>query len=118
VTHPSFEHDRDGLESAVRMIGEAADVGVGITRVDSVEQYEGIEVAERRLPDNARKLHPGAVRRRHPAQDLLHAPLRPDGDGWNAGYAVCSAGEESGSDDGSRLSKEVAAGGAGHETQV
>ena len=47
-----------------------------LARVDPVEQDKRVEAAERRLPDDARELHAGPVRGRHPAEDLQHAPVR------------------------------------------
>lgn len=55
VPHPALEHDRDRLEAAVRMIGEAPDVGVRLVGVQLVEEEEGVEVIERALPDHARE---------------------------------------------------------------
>ena len=61
VPHPPVEHVSDGFKAAVRMIGKAGDVVRGRIRPELVEHQERIEVAKRRIADDARELDARAV---------------------------------------------------------
>jgi hypothetical protein len=45
VAHAAGEHVGDGLEAAVRVVGEAADVVAGLVGAEGVEHQEGVEPA-------------------------------------------------------------------------
>lgn len=70
--HPARDHVGDGLEAAVRVIGEAADVVVGIIGAKRIEHQEWIEASLQRLGQHARELHAGTVRGRSSGDELLH----------------------------------------------
>ena len=61
VTHASGEHVGDGLEAAMRVLGEAADVVVRIVGQEFVEQQKGIEFRQGLAADDAEQPHAGTV---------------------------------------------------------
>ena len=73
VAHAPVEHDRHGLEAAVRVVGKAADVVARGIAAEGVEHQERIEAALQRLRQHARQLDAGAVGGRLAADDALDA---------------------------------------------
>ena len=61
VPHAALEHDRHGLEAAVRVVGKAADVVARGVAAERVEHQERIEALLQRLGQDARQLDAGAV---------------------------------------------------------
>ena len=53
VAHAAVEHVGDGLEAAVRMVGKARDVVLGLVGAELIEHQERIEIGQLRLPDDA-----------------------------------------------------------------
>ena len=93
VAHAALEHDRHGLEAAVRMVGKAADVvGRGIA-AEGVEHQERVEPALQRLGQDAGQADAVAVGGRLAADDALDA-ARAEGSGGGGGVHAtqCSAG--------------------------
>jgi hypothetical protein len=70
VAHASVEHVGDGLEAAMRMLGEPGDVVLGFVRAEFIQQQERVEVRQSRLTDDTRQLDAGAVRRGLAAQGV------------------------------------------------
>ena len=93
VAHAALEHDRHGLEAAVRMVGKAADVvGRGIA-AEGVEHQERVEPALQRLGQDAGQADAGAVGGRLAADGALDA-ARAEGGGrrWWCSWRQCTAG--------------------------
>jgi hypothetical protein len=61
VAHAAGDHVGDGLEAAVRMVGKAGEVVVGLVAAERVEHQERIEAALQRVVEHARQFHAGAV---------------------------------------------------------
>jgi len=78
VPYAPGEHVRDGLEAAVRMIGEAGDVFLRIVRAERVEQQERVQTALQIVGEDARQSHAGAVGRRLPGHLSLDLPRAAD----------------------------------------
>ena len=84
MPHAALEHDRHGLEAAVRMVGKAADVvGRGIA-AEGVEHQERIEPALQRLGQDAGQADAGAIGGRLAADGALDA-ARAEGSGSGGG---------------------------------
>ncbi len=73
MAHAALEHDRDGLEAAVRVVGKAADVVARGVAAEGVEHQEGIEPLLQRLGQDARQLDAVAVGSGLAANDALDA---------------------------------------------
>jgi hypothetical protein len=84
MAHPALEHDRHGLEAAVRMVGKAADVVVGRIAAEGVEHQERVEPALQRLRQDAGQADARAVGRGLAADDALDA-ARAEGGGRRGG---------------------------------
>ena len=69
VAHAPGQHVGDGLEAAVGMVGEAADVVLGPVRAEFIEQQEGVQLTEFRRPDDAGELDTGPVGRGLPGHE-------------------------------------------------
>ena len=92
MAHAALEHDRHGLEAAVRMVGKAADVvGRGIA-AEGVEHQERVEPALQRLRQDAGQADAVAVGGRLAADGALDA-ARAEGSGGSGGVHAtqCSA---------------------------
>src|SRR5690606_34217698 len=72
VQHAPGDHVGDGLEAAVRVVGKAGDVVVGLVATEGVEHQEGVEPALQRLAEHAGELDAGAVRGRLANDQALH----------------------------------------------
>jgi hypothetical protein len=91
VAHAPGDHVGDGLEAAVRMIGKAADVVVGVVGAEGVEHQEGVEPALQRLGQHASELDTRAVggrHARHQALDLAGSRHALGANGGGSGHAV------------------------------
>ena len=71
MAHAALEHDRHGLEAAVRMVGKAADVVARGVAAEGVEHQERIEPLLQRLRQHARQLDAVAVGGGLAADDAL-----------------------------------------------
>ena len=71
VAHAALEHDRHGLEAAVRMVGKAADVVARRVAAEGVEHQERVEALLQRLGQDARQLDAVAVGGGLAADDAL-----------------------------------------------
>jgi hypothetical protein len=80
MAHPALEHDRHGLEAAVRMVGEAADVVARRVAAEGIEHQERIEALLQRLGEHAGQLDAVAVGRGLAANDALDG-ARTEGGG-------------------------------------
>ena len=63
VPHAPIQHVGDGLETAMRMVGEAGDVVGRGFRTEFVQQQERIERIQHRLADHTGQLDTGAIGR-------------------------------------------------------
>lgn len=79
MTHPSLEHNRNGLESTMRMVRETSNVGVGLVGMKSIEHEKRIEVAQGGLTNDALQADAGAIGRGH-AEKCTFDPAPRDGD--------------------------------------
>ena len=61
VAHAPVEHVGDGLEAAMRMVGEAGEVVLGAVGAELVQHQERIEHVQLRRADHARQLDAGAI---------------------------------------------------------
>ena len=75
MPHAAGEHVGHGLEAAMRMVGEAADIVGALVGAELVQHQERVEIGQRRLADDAGQLHPGAVAGRAAADGGDHAAL-------------------------------------------
>jgi hypothetical protein len=64
VAHAPGDHVGHGLEAAVRMVGKARDVVVGLVAAKGVEHQEGVEPVLQILREHAGELDAGPVRSR------------------------------------------------------
>ena len=81
MAHAALQHDRHGLEAAVRVVREAADVVARRIAAERVEHQERIEAALQRLRQHARQLDAVAVGGRLAAHDALDAARAEGGRG-------------------------------------
>ena len=61
MAHAAGEHVGHGLEPAMRMVREAADIVGALVGAELVQHQERVEVGQRRLADDARQLNAGAI---------------------------------------------------------
>ena len=61
MAHAPVEHVGDGLETAMRVIGEAGDVVFRLVGAELIEQQERVEVGQLRLADDPAQLHACAI---------------------------------------------------------
>jgi hypothetical protein len=76
VAHAAVEHVSDRLEPAVRVIGKAGEVVLGLIGAELIEHEERIQVRQLWLPDDPAQLHAGAIGGGQAAHDLAHGALR------------------------------------------
>ena len=65
VLYAAVEHDGDGLEAAMRMIGKSGDPARGIVRAEFIEHQKRIDQIELGRADDALQLDARAVGRGH-----------------------------------------------------
>jgi hypothetical protein len=61
MTHAAFDHESDGLEASVRMIGKPGKVIVGVVAVKGIKHQEGIKAALQRLAQYPVEFDPGPI---------------------------------------------------------
>jgi hypothetical protein len=71
MPHAAGDHVGDGLEAAVRVLGKAADVVVGVVGAEGIEHQERVETALQRLRQYAHELDAGAIGGRGARDDAL-----------------------------------------------
>src|SRR5690606_12691747 len=72
VTHASRNHVGDGLKPAMRVVGKAGDIVVGVVAAERVQHQEGIQPALQRLTEYAGEPYPCAIGGRHAAHEFFH----------------------------------------------
>jgi NAD(P)H-hydrate repair Nnr-like enzyme with NAD(P)H-hydrate epimerase domain len=79
VAHAPGQHVGDGLEAAVRMLGEAGDVVARLVAAEGVQHQERIETALQWLGEDAVDLHARAIHHELAAEHALDATAAFDG---------------------------------------
>ncbi|MNN23309.1 hypothetical protein D3C81_1367020 [compost metagenome] len=72
MAHAASQHVGDGLETAVRVIGEAADVVILAVGAEGIEHQERVQPALQVLRQHAGQLDAGAVGRGDAPHDAVH----------------------------------------------
>ncbi|MNT06635.1 hypothetical protein D3C72_1413120 [compost metagenome] len=72
MAHAASQHVGDGLEAAVRVIGEAADVVILAVGAEGIEHQERVQPALQVLRQHAGQLDAGAVGRGDAPHDAVH----------------------------------------------
>ncbi|EWS60259.1 hypothetical protein Y695_04582 [Hydrogenophaga sp. T4] len=82
VQHAARDHVGDGLEAAVRVVGETGDVVVGVVAAEGIEHQERVEPALQVLREHAGEFHARAVGRGLPRDQPLDTAWLMDAGGW------------------------------------
>jgi len=75
VAHAPVEHVGHGFKPAVRVVGKAADVVVGVLGTKFVQHQKWVKVGQRAAADHPGQLDPGPVRSRQAAHAAGDARL-------------------------------------------
>ena len=72
MAHTASQHIGHGFEPAMGVIGEARDIVTGHIGAKFIQQQKGIKLRQARLADDPGQAHPGAVVRRHAADQPVN----------------------------------------------
>mmetsp|Transcript_5844 Transcript_5844/g.22885 ORF Transcript_5844/g.22885 Transcript_5844/m.22885 type:complete len:339 (+) Transcript_5844:3134-4150(+) len=94
VAHAAVQHVGDGLETAVRVVGEAGDVVVRVVRAEVVEHQEGVEAALQVLRQHPVQLDAGTVAGRLTGDEALDLTRLVQQGGGNGAHGDLSSSQQ------------------------
>jgi hypothetical protein len=74
MTHAAFDHEGDGLESSVRMIGKPGKIVIGVVAVKGIEHQKGVKPALQRLGQHPVEFDAGPIGGRLTGHQALDTP--------------------------------------------